>query len=89
MSRHKVVATIRGTPFEAGAGVWEQLVLPCFSAVRGQPPLHVKQFYAGILTACMGAMTADFGHQQAVNILRTLADSLDSMRDELPGSRTQ
>lgn len=89
MSHHKVIATIQGTPFQAGAGVWEQLVLPCFSAVRDQPPIHVKQFYAGILTACMGAMAADFGHQQAVNILRTLADSLDSMRDELTGSRTQ
>lgn len=89
MSTHKVTTVIKGTPFEAGAGVWEKLVLPCFKAVKNEPPLRVQQFYAGLLSACMGAMVADFGHEMAVSILRTLADSLDSMRDELGGSRTQ
>lgn len=80
---------IQGTPFEAGAGVWEKLVLPCFTAVKNQPPKRVQQFYAGLLTACMGAMVADFGHEKAVGILRTLADSLDTMRDDFEGSRIQ
>lgn len=89
MSDHKPVTTIVGTPFEAGAEVWEKFVLPCFVAARGRPDKEVQQFYAGILSACMGAMVADFGHERAVSILRTLADSLDMMRDEFPGARTQ
>lgn len=89
MSRNKVKTVIEGTPFEAGAGVWEKLVLPCFKAMKNQPPLRIQQFYSGLLMACMGAMVADFGHEKAVGILRTLADSLDGMRDELEGSRIQ
>lgn len=88
-SMHSVKTVIEGTPFEAGAGIWGKLVLPCFKAVKNQPPMEVQQFYAGLLTACMGSMVADFGHEKALNILRTLADALDSMRDELEGSRTQ
>jgi len=80
---------IQGTPFEAGAGVWEKLVLPCFAATKGQHPKHVQQFYAGLLTACMGAMVADFGHEKAVSIARTLTDALEGMGDAFEGSRTQ
>lgn len=89
MSKHKVTTVIQGTPFEAGAGVWDKLVLPCFAATKGQPPKHVQQFYAGLLTACMGAMAADFGMDRALVIVRTLADKLEGMGDELPGSRMQ
>lgn len=89
MSTHKVTTVIGGTPFEAGAGVWEKLVLPCFKAVKNQPPQHVQQFYAGLLSACMGAMVADFGMDRAMSIVRTLADSVEGMQDELDGSRTQ
>lgn len=80
---------IQGTPFEAGAGVWEKMCLPCFKAVKNQPPLRVQQFYAGLLSGCMGAMVADFGHEKAVSILRTLADSLDGMRDQFKDARQQ
>lgn len=89
MSQKKVIAAIEGTPVEVGAGVWEKLVLPCFSAFKNEPPLRVKQFYAGLLSACMGAMAADFGHEEAVSILRTLADSLDGMSEEMEGTRLQ
>ena len=89
MNQNKVIAAIEGTPVEVGAGVWEKLVLPCFSAFKNEPPLRVKQFYAGLLSACMGAMVADFGHEEALGILRTLADSLDGMREDLGGSRIQ
>lgn len=89
MNQDKVIAAIEGTPVEVGAGVWEKLVLPCFSAFKNEPPLRVKQFYAGLLSACMGAMVADFGHEEAVSILRTLADSLDGMSEEMEGTRLQ
>lgn len=89
MATTKMKGVITGGPFEAGASVWEKMVLPFFEAVKDQPPLRVQQFYAGLLSSCMGAMVADFGHDKAVSILRTLADSLDSMRDDLCGSRTQ
>ena len=81
-----VKVTIQGTPLEAGEGVWQKLVLPCFSALKNEPPQRVQMFYTGLLSSCMGSMVADFGHEKAVNILRTLADTLDAMRDEMAGS---
>lgn len=89
MSTHTAKTVIKGTPLEAGVGVWEKLVLPCVKALKNEPPLRAQQFYAGALGAFTGALVAEFGHEMAVSILRTLADSLDSMRDELGGSRTQ
>lgn len=89
MSKNEATVLAKGTPFEVGAGIWEKLVLPCLKGVEGQPIQQVQQLYAGLLGGCMGAMVADFGHEKAVSILRTLADSLDTMRDEFSGSKIQ
>jgi hypothetical protein len=87
MSKSRTV--IQGTPVECGAAVWEQLCGPAVLAASGRPSKELAQFYSGILSAAFGSMAADFGHEQATKIARTLVDAFAGMADELPGGRTQ
>lgn len=77
--REKVV--IQGTPIEAGAQVWTKLCLPALTAAKGRPPEELAQFYAGVVGAAMGSMTADFGHELAVAIMRRTTEQFAAMGD--------
>lgn len=80
---------IQGTPVECGAQVWEKLCGPAVRAASARPPKELAQFYSGVLSAAFGSMAADFGHEQATKIARTLVDAFAGMGNELPGGRTQ
>lgn len=85
----KVKTVIQGTPVDCGAQVWEKLCLPTVRAASKRPPIELKQFYVGILSAAFGAMAADFGHAEATSIARTLVESFAGMGDELQGGLIQ
>ena len=74
---------IEGTPAECGATIFEKFCLPALKAASAYPKSEVRQFYAGLLMAAMGAMTADFGHERAVQMVTALATSFAGMGDEL------
>ena len=80
---------MHGSPFEVGAQTWEKLVLPCLKAAGGRPPKELAQFYSGLLCAAFGAMTADFGHEQAQALLQALVEQHAGMADQFEGARTQ
>ncbi len=85
----KPLIKIQGTPIECGAQVWEKLCLPAVRAASHRPQMEMGQFYAGIISAAFGAMSADLGHEGAMHMLRTLTDSFARMADEIPGGLTQ
>lgn len=80
---------IQGSPVECGAQVWEKMCAQAVRAASARPSKELAQFYSGILSAAFGSMAADFGHEQASKIARTLVDAFAGMGDELPGGRTQ
>lgn len=74
---------IEGTPAECGAAIFEKFCMPALKAVSAHPKSEIRQFYAGLLMAAMGAMTADFGHELAAQMVTALAESFSRMGDEL------
>lgn len=89
MAEKAVVINLVGTPLECGAQVWEQLCLPAVRAASKRPPTELRLFYVGILSSAFAAMAADFGHEHALLVARTLVDSFAELSDELEGSRVQ
>lgn len=75
--------TIKGTPFQAGSNVFIDVVMPCLKAVDGRPQQEIEHFYAGMISALMGSMVADFGHEKTLLILQTLVDQLQLTNPEL------
>ncbi|MDD2765318.1 MAG: hypothetical protein PHE83_15245 [Opitutaceae bacterium] len=70
---------IEGTPAECGAAIFEKFCMPALKAAGAYPKSEVRQFYAGLLMAAMGAMAADFGHERASQMVTALAASFAGM----------
>lgn len=85
----RITTVIQGTPVEAGGQVFTELVMPVLKACGNRPPREIQQFYAGLLSATIGSMCADFGHAQAMTILRAMVESVGQMGDDLPGGLKQ
>lgn len=69
---------VEGTPMEIGATVFHDICLPVIQKAQTQvqaTPKQLAQMYCGFMQACMGAMAADFGHEQAINIAQTMTDA--------------
>lgn len=77
--------SIEGTPFEVGVQVFSKVVIPCLGAISKESPADIHKFYCGLLSAVMGSMVADFGHETTSYILRALLDSFADFGNELPG----
>lgn len=76
---NKKVQIIQGTPFETGSKVWQQMVLPCLAATKGQPKSSIGSFYMGVLSALAGSMTADFDSDSVAKALRQVADEVETL----------
>lgn len=74
---------IEGTPAECGAAIFEKFCMPALHAARAYPKSEIRQFYAGLIMAAMGAMAADFGHERASQMATALAASFAGMGAEL------
>lgn len=69
-----------GAPVEIGGQIFERLCIPAVRKVSNQlGPLETKQLYCGFLSGLLGAMTADFGQEQAKSIAQTILDAFDGM----------
>jgi len=69
---------MEGTPVEIGAAVFINLCIPAVQQAQTQlqaTPNQLAQLYCGFLQACMGAMTNDFGQEQAAAIGQTMIDA--------------
>ena len=77
-----------GTPAEIGGQIWEHMCLPAIRhASNNTPPKVLAHLYIGFLSAAMGSMAADFGHQSALEGAQTAVDSFADMA--LEGTRVQ
>ncbi len=74
---------IQGTPMQVGAQVFEKFCLPALKATEGRPHHEIAQFYAGFVSATLGALAADFGHPRAVEMAQVLVDSFAALGAEL------
>lgn len=81
MTTAKAIA-MEGTPVEIGAAVFINLCIPAVQQAQTQlqaTPNQLAQLYCGFLQACMGAMTNDFGQEQAAAIGQTMIDAFRSV----------
>ena len=73
---------IEGSPAEVAGQLWESFFLPALAAVQGRPHAEIAQFYTGALSAAMGSMAADFGHDKALQIVEIVTESFKGMAGE-------
>lgn len=74
----------KGTPTEIGAQIWEHLCLPVVGKVsREFSPQQLGQIYGGFVVAALGAMTADFGHEQALAFAREMFGAFERIAPSL------
>ena len=69
-------ATYTGTPLEIGSQVFINLCMPVINAASQTQCVdgdQIAHMYAGFLQACMGSLAADFGHEQAVQLVEMMA----------------
>lgn len=85
----RTMLKFEGSPSDVGAQIWERMCNPAVHAATGLPEQERMQLYAGILMGAMGSMAADFGHEKATDVVRTLADVFAGMGDDLQGSQVQ
>lgn len=79
-----------GTPEEIGGQIWERMCSPAIRhAANNAPPEQLAQLYIGFLSAAMGSMAADFGHESALEGVHAVVDLFVGMADELDGARIQ
>lgn len=83
MSENIKTEYIQGTPAQVGAEVFETFCLPALKASEGRPASEIAQLYSGFLSATMGAMAADFGHERAVHIAQVITESFAALGDQL------
>lgn len=79
------MVSLQGTAFEVGRDLFGKVAIPCLGAIAEKNPSDVQQFYCGLLSAAMGSLTADFGHEHATFILHTLVDSFATFGHQIPG----
>ena len=84
----QLIFQFQGTPVETGNKTFEAFILPVLAGINGRNPIEVQQFYAGLLMSIMGSMAADFGHDNAVEIVEALSETFADMKYELSGSTT-
>lgn len=86
----KSMLKFSGTPTEIGGQIWERMCLPAIRHASNNVPQEVlQQLYVGFLSAALGSMAADFGHESALDGARFAVDSFAGMADELEGTRIQ
>ena len=84
----QLIFKFQGTPVEAGNKTFEALILPVLAGIKGRNKIEVQQFYAGLLISIMGSMAADFGHDNAIEIVEALSETFTGMKYELSGATT-
>ena len=86
----KAMMKFSGTPAEIGGQIFERMCMPAIRHTsNNSPPQVLAQLYIGFLSAAMGSMTADFGHQSALEGVQLAVDSFAGMADEIEGTRVQ
>lgn len=83
------VLKFTGTPTEIGADLWIRLCLPAIQGVARQSPDMTVKLYAGFFMAAAGSMSADFGHEQALEMMEMFVESFAGMGESLGGSTAQ
>ncbi len=79
-----------GTPAEIGGQIWERMCLPAIRhASNNTPPQVLAQLYTGFISAALGSMTADFGHDSALEGAQAIVDSFAGMSDEMQATKLQ
>jgi hypothetical protein len=74
----------KGTPTEIGSQIWERICLPIVGKVsRDFSPQQLGQIYGGFVVSALGAMTADFGHEQALSFAREMFGAFESIAPSL------
>lgn len=64
-----------GSPVEIGSQIWERMCLPAIGITsKAMPQQQLAQLYAGFMLSAMGAMVADFGHEQAIAYVNEVTD---------------
>ncbi len=74
-----VAAVIRfeGEPIDVGAQIWERLCLPAVQVTANScGPEALAHLYSGFMLALLGALTADFGQEQALQMASDLIKTL-------------
>lgn len=67
----------KGTPLDLGHEIFSNHCLPVIEAASRQPGFDANamaHLYAGFLQSCMGSLAADFGHQQAIELVEMMAE---------------
>lgn len=83
--------TFTGTPLELGSKVFTSQCLPVIAAASKQPGFDAKamaHLYAGFLQSCMGSLAADFGHQQAIELVDMMAAEFKKAPLDQPSTPT-
>jgi hypothetical protein len=76
----KAFVKFEGTPAEIGAQIWEKMCLPAVQVTSNNAPTEVlQQLYVGFLSAALGSMAADFGHENALVGAKMVVDSFAGM----------
>ena len=72
--KHDLTHEFKGTPTEIGSQIWERICLPIVGKVSRDfsPQTTLGQIYGGFVVSALGAMTADFGHEQALSFAREM-----------------
>lgn len=80
-----------GTPTDIGQQVWSHICLPVIgTASKQMPPQALGQLYGGFIMAAIGAMTADFGHEQALSFAREIMAAAERIAPTMEdGTRLQ
>lgn len=72
-----------GTPSEVGIQIWNRMCNPAVRAASAMTANELVQLYAGLISAALGSMAADFGHAGASAMVRQLVDAFEEVADEL------
>lgn len=64
-------------------------VLPALPMLDALDDPGKAMFYGAFLASLFGTMAAEFGHERAVWVVRTMLDEFAAMGDDLQGSATQ
>jgi hypothetical protein len=73
---------IEGTPTDIGTEAFIKILMPVVREASKQfTPAQLAQMYAGFIGACFGSMTADFGKENAQNLMALKLQSTDIVQE--------
>lgn len=76
----KFSGVIAGAPVEVGAQVFRRMCMPLVRAASLQaPPEELAQLYCGFFSAAFGSLVADFGQEQALQMVEALFEAFGRM----------